>query len=52
MHKGFTLLETLIAITFLSVALLLFYNTFFNLATSNQQNILYDDTPNIYKTFF
>ena len=47
MKKGFALLETLIVITFLSVSLLLLYNTFVNMVNNSKKNILYDDISNI-----
>ena len=52
MKKGFALLETLIVITFLSVSLLLLYNTFTNMVNNSRKNLLYDDASNIYKVYY
>lgn len=52
MKKGFTLLETIIVITFVSVSLLLLYNTFINLVNNKDKDLLYDDVSNIYKTYY
>lgn len=52
MKKGFALLETVIVITFLSVSLLLLYNTFTTMISNSQKNLLYDDASNIYKTYY
>ncbi len=52
MKKGFALLETIIVITFLSVALLLLYNSFINMLNNSKKNILYDDVSKIYETYY
>ncbi|MCM1053569.1 MAG: hypothetical protein NC483_06315 [Ruminococcus sp.] len=52
MKKGFALLETIIVITFLSVSLLLLYNTFINMLNNSKKNILYDDPAKIYQTYY
>lgn len=52
MKKGFTLLETIIVTTFVSVSLILLYNSFINMVIKSKKNILYDDVANIYKTHY
>lgn len=52
MKKGFALLETIVVITFLSVSMLILYNTFAGMVENSKKNILYDDASNIYRVFF
>lgn len=52
MKKGFALLETIVVITFLSVSMLMLYNTFRGMNENSKNNLLYDDASNIYKTYF
>lgn len=52
MKKGFTLLETIVVTTFVSVSLILLYNSFISMFIKSKKNILYDDVANIYKTHY
>ena len=52
MKKGFTLMETLLVIVFVSISLLLLYTPFISLINNNKKNIMYDDASNIYKTYY
>lgn len=52
MKRGFTLLETLVVISMVSISLLLLYKTVFGATIDNKRNVWYDDASNIYKTFY
>lgn len=52
MKKGFVLLETLIAVSLVSISLLLLYNSFISIVRNNEKNLYYDDVSDIYKVFY
>ncbi len=52
MKKGFALLETIIAITFLAVSLLMLYGTFTTMVSNSRRNVYYDNVSDIYKVYY
>ena len=52
MKRGFALLETIIVITFVLVSLLLLYKTVGNMYQNTQENLIYDNVSDIYKTYY
>jgi prepilin-type N-terminal cleavage/methylation domain-containing protein len=51
-NKGFTLIETIIAVVILSGALILLYTSFTKLLQSEKKRIEYDDVAFIYRTYY
>lgn len=52
MKRGFTLLETIVAITFLAVSLLMLYGNFSNMINNSRNNVYFDNVSDIYKVYY